>query len=130
MKKIKTWQLAVIVLVILGVIGSVFGANDDNEPSATPDPVETKTSSETSRADFAIETVKERYAECFAELDLQGNFVYTEMTGEGTAEELGEVLITIPGGILTFRTGYADGGAFLTVPLDEETTQILERVGC
>jgi hypothetical protein len=130
MKKLKTWQIVVIVLVVLGILGSIFGANEENQPSATPEPIETETSSETSRADFAIETVKERYAECFAELDLQGEFVYRETPDEGTAKDLGEVLITIPGGILTFDTGYAEGGAFITIPSDSETTQILEGVGC
>jgi hypothetical protein len=140
--KLKTWQIVALVFVAIIGFGSYFGQGDTVQVDNNPIPTQSQSPEESSpqpepsegadlgeQEKLAIDSVKANYGDCFALLPLQGEFVYTA-TPNDTTKDLGEVLITIPGGILTFTTGTAPGGAFLTVVKDDETRGILEGVGC
>jgi hypothetical protein len=92
-------------------------------------------SSETAPADEStgvqgeaeIALVQERYGDCLASLEVQGDFVFTP---KPEIEGAGEVLITSPGLVMVWNTGLSKTGDILTFPADEETITALESVGC
>lgn len=79
-------------------------------------------------AEYWTSLVSERYADCFADLGVQGSPSYQENPAGTTRDGL--VLITVAGKTLTFGVGTAVGGAKLTVPFNEETVDALESVDC
>ena len=79
-------------------------------------------------AEYWTSLVSERYADCFADLGVQGDATY-EVNPSGTTRD-GLVLITAAGKTLTFGVGTATGGAKMTVPFNEETINALESVDC
>jgi hypothetical protein len=75
----------------------------------------------------AISLVKERYAECLALFEIQGDFIFTP---SARVPGLGEVMAVAPGQILVWDVGYDKTGGILTIPADSSTTQALASVGC
>ena len=128
--KLKAWQIALLLVVAFMGFSLFLGGSGQTEG---PNPESSQPSSEVvdleAQSAYAIEMVQERYVDCLAQLPIQGEWVYTPKPTD-EVQDRGEALITIPGGVLTFGTGTAPGGAFLTAPIDEETTEILASVGC
>lgn len=121
--RIKTTATVVGLLIILtGCASSPSGV----EP-AEPTPEEASTSA---AAVFAIQTVKERFeVDCFADLG-EGTVYRYEDNPRGTMRE-GFVYASVGGNILQFAVGVNENtGAFLTLPENEITTELLESVGC
>jgi hypothetical protein len=123
-----------LFLVIVAATFALTGCTVSDSPSEEPVTETTATQeaeeASNSDADFAIETVKERYeTDCFIPLGESPVYKYEENAG-GTLRE-GFVYVTIGGQILQFSVGAnPDTGAFLTVPHNMETLDALESVGC
>ncbi len=112
-----------IVLTGCASSSSSIDPSDSIEPTAEGTPTSVD-------ADFAIQTVKERYeVDCFAGLGDETVYRYEENAG-GTMRE-GFVYATVGGNILQFAVGVnTNSGAFLTFPENEITIELLESVGC
>jgi hypothetical protein len=120
--------LSVVLVVVLSLSGCA-SSSSSIEPSENLElpPEKTPTSVD---ADFAIQTVKERYeVDCFAGLGDETLYRYEENAG-GTMRE-GFVYATVGGNVLQFAVGVnTNSGAFLTFPENEITIELLESVGC
>jgi hypothetical protein len=124
--KTKITAIAIGLLITLTACTSSPSSNDPTE-NLEPPSEETPTSVD---ADFAIQTVKDRYeVDCFAGLGEGTAYRYEENPG-GTMRE-GFVYATVGGNILQFAVGVnTNSGAFLTFPENEITIELLESVGC
>jgi hypothetical protein len=114
-----------ITATVIGLLIVLTGCASSE--SLEPTPEETSTSQD---ADFAIQTVKERYeVDCFAGLGEETVYRYEESPG-GTMRE-GFVYASVGGNILQFSVGLNENsGSFLTFPTDDLTIELLESVGC
>jgi hypothetical protein len=124
--KTKITAMAIGLLIVLTGCASSSSSID---PSDIIEPTTEGTPTSVD-ADFAIQTVKERYeVDCFAGLGDETLYRYEENAG-GTMRE-GFVYATVGGNILQFAVGVnANSGAFLTFPENEITIELLESVGC
>jgi PBP1b-binding outer membrane lipoprotein LpoB len=124
--KTKITAIAIGLLIVLTGCASSPSSTEPTD-NLEPAPDETSTSVD---ADFAIQTVKERYeVDCFAGLGDETVYRYEENAG-GTMRE-GFVYASVGGNILQFAVGVNENtGAFLTFPENEITTELLESVGC
>lgn len=78
--------------------------------------------------DFAIQTVKERFeADCFIFYGDSANYVY-KVDQSGTRD--GFVFVTVGGNVFQFAVGTTEAGAFLTVPHNSTSQDLLEKSGC
>ena len=124
--KTKITAMTIGILIVLTGCTSSSG-NIEPVDSFEPTPEGIPTSVD---ADFAIQTVKERYeVDCFAGLGDETVYRYEENAG-GTMRE-GFVYATVGGNVLQFAVGVnTNSGAFLTFPENEITIELLESVGC
>ena len=124
--KTKTTTMAIGLLITLTACASSPSTIDPTD-NLEPTPEETSTSVD---ADFAIQTVKDRYeVDCFAGLGEGTVYRYEENPG-GTMRE-GFVFASVGGNILQFSVGLNENsGSFLTFPTDDLTIELLESVGC
>ena len=124
--KTKTTAIAIGLLIVL--TGCASGPSGVG-PTENMEPAPEETSSSVD-ADFAIQTVKDRFeVDCFAGLGEETAYRYEENPG-GTMRE-GFVYATVGGNILQFAVGVNENsGAFLTFPENETTIELLESVGC
>lgn len=124
----KTKTTVIVIGLLIVLTGCASGQNGvAPTQSMEPAPEETSTSVD---ADFAIQTVKDRYeVDCFAGLGEETAYRYEENPG-GTMRE-GYVYATVGGNVLQFAVGVnTNSGAFLTFPENEITIELLESVGC
>ena len=114
-----------ITATVIGLLIVLTGCASSE--SLEPTPEETSTSVD---ADFAIQTVKDRYeVDCFAGLGEETVYRYEENPG-GTMRE-GFVYASVGGNILQFSVGLNENtGSFITLPSDDLTVELLESVGC
>jgi hypothetical protein len=124
--KTKITAMAIGLLMALTACTSSPSSIDPTD-NLEPLPEETSASVD---ADFAIQTVKDRYeVDCFAGLGEETAYRYEENPG-GTMRE-GFVYATVGGNVLQFAVGVnTNSGAFLTFPENEITIELLESVGC
>jgi hypothetical protein len=115
----------VLVLSLSGCISSPRNTEPTENLEPTPDGTSTSVD-----ADFAIQTVKERYeVDCFVGLGEETAYRYEKNPG-GTMRE-GFVYATVGGNVLQFAVGVnTNSGKFLTFPESEITIELLESVGC
>ena len=122
-------KITVMVTGLLIVLTGCASSPSSVAPleSSEPTPQETSTSAD---ADFAIQTVKERFeVDCFAGLGDETSYRYEENPG-GTIRE-GFVYASVGGNILQFSVGLNENtGSFITLPTDDLTIELLESVGC
>lgn len=123
MKEKKGLGCGGIILIVLACVW-VFSWFDG--PSEEPTPVETS-QVQVDESESWINLVKERYGQCLVDLESQGDFVFL---GDSQAQRIGKV--SVGEGILelTWDVGLADGGASLTIPSNQQTIDLLSRVGC
>jgi hypothetical protein len=124
--KTKITATVIGLLIVLTGCASSSSSVDPLENSE-PTPQETSSSAD---ADFAIQTVKERFeVDCFAGLGDETSYRYEENPG-GTMRE-GFVYASVGGNILQFSVGLNENtGSFITLPTDDLTIELLESVGC
>ena len=124
--KTKITAMAIGLLMALTACTSSPSSIDPTD-NLEPLPEETSASVD---ADFAIQTVKDRYeVDCFAGLGEETAYRYEENPG-GTMRE-GFVYATVGGNVLQFAVGVnTNSGEFLTFPENEITIELLESVGC
>jgi len=120
MKKIVA---GVSLALLSGVLAGCAAPSQDlpAENQGSPVPQATLDSAQ------AISLVMERYGDCLALFEIQGELAFTR--SERVAG-LGEVLAVAPGQLLIWDVGYDKTGGILTVPADESTSQALASVGC
>lgn len=101
-----------------------------SSPPATETPQETpEVSSET--ADFAIQTVKDRYeVDCFAKLGDSTTYRFEPWTIEDDSEREGTVYASVGGKIIELSVGFFPNGGYFTAPVDDFSLETLESVGC
>jgi hypothetical protein len=125
MKTKITATVVGLMIILTGCASSPSGV--DPAESSEPAPQETSTPAD---ADFAIQTVKERFeVDCFAGLGDETSYRYEENPG-GTMRE-GFVYASVGGNILQFSVGMNENtGSFITLPTGDLTIELLESVGC
>jgi hypothetical protein len=113
---------AVSCAVILLLTGC--SAPPDAETPDTPE-----VSSET--ADFAIQTVKDRYeVDCFAKLGDSTTYRFEPWTIEDGSQREGTVYASVGGNIIELSVGFFPNGGYFTAPVDDFSIETLESVGC
>lgn len=134
-KKIPVWIWIAGGVVVLAMLGTLFGG-DDAPPEAQPEPAPAEISesapemeSDTAGPDFAIATVQERYeSDCFANLGDSFDYRYEESRD---AMREGYVYVRVGEDVLQFAVGLNESaGTFLTSPANEFTVEKLDEAGC
>ena len=97
--------------------------------SAPPAAETPEISSET--ADFAIQTVKDRYeVDCFSKLGDSTIYRFEPWTIEDGSQREGTVYASVGGNIIEFSVGLFPNGGYFTAPADDFSIETLESVGC
>jgi hypothetical protein len=97
--------------------------------AASPAAETPEVSSET--ADFAIQTVKDRYeVDCFAKLGDPVSYRFEPWTIEDDSQREGTVYASVGGNIIELSVGFFPNGGYFTAPVDDFSIETLESVGC
>lgn len=112
--------VTVLILILSGCASSTITPLEDPVPDV---------SSET--ADFAIQTVKDRYeVDCLAQLGDPVSYRFEPSTVVDDSNVEGTVYASVGGDILKFSVGFLPNGGYFTVAEDTFSTALLESVGC
>lgn len=112
--------------VILIVLVCLWFFSWFDGPSEEPTPMETP-QVQVDESETWIKLVEERYDQCLIDLEVPGDFVFV---GSVQAKRVGQVSVGEGTLELTWDVGLADGGASFTVPSNQQTLDLLGRVGC
>lgn len=122
---------SVSVVLLLAGCSAGSGQSEISEPEqeSTNSESSNENSESTDKSEFAIATVKERFeSDCFSALGSDTSYRY-EPDSEGMRE--GYVYASVGGSVLKFSVGVnTNTGAFLTIPDNDSTIELLESVGC
>jgi ABC-type Zn uptake system ZnuABC Zn-binding protein ZnuA len=114
--------------IVASVLILILSGCASGTPTPQEDPVP-EVSSET--ADFAIQTVKDRYeVDCLAQLGDPISYRFEPSTVADDSNVEGTVYASVGGDILKFSVGFLPNGGYLTVAEDSFSTALLESVGC